>query len=169
MKPGPAFLLSCLVLCGCATPKYEPPPSRTRDFAHYYSKGGWGIDSDIWIYSDGTYVVTWFDSATRKIEKTHSGRSKGLFRSMVRAADRNDAWPITTKTLEEEVGKAAAARNTHVPDITDLNREYLEIRADGKILKADFYGADIIWGKFPEVKSLDAFVRIINQIREGIG
>lgn len=166
MKPGLTLLLCCAVLCGCATPRYEPRPSRTYDFAHYFSKGGWGIDSDVWIYSDDTYVVTSFDSTTRKIEKTHTGRSKGLFRSIVRAVDRNDAWPITTASLDKEVEKATTARNTHVPDITDLDREYLEIRAGGKIFKADFYGADRISAKLPEVKSLGAFVKIANQIRE---
>ncbi len=149
------------ILTGCLAPKYVVPTPPGSNYAHLYSAGSWGVNSDIWIYPDDTFKVTDFSSLSRRIEETRSGYRHGAFHSVIDLVQSENAWKITSASLMQDMKSAARLKGEAV-GVMDSSHDYLDIRFGGRAMKADF--SEGYAEMLPSAKLLDGFALIVGRM-----
>ena len=140
--------------------------SPTNDFIHLLSKGSWGIDEDIWIKSDDSFLRTTFTTEKHKIQEQHSGRIHGLFRRIVSYVDDENGWNITSLSMRQQITDEGNKRGGAF-GVMDWDAEYLEISFAAKRLKADIYAPNYYAVECRSGKSIKSFAKIIKRIQNG--
>jgi hypothetical protein len=87
------------LLPACVSPRYAAPAAPQSDYVRLYSKGGWGFDSDIWIYPNDRFTVAHFATNTHRVDEQYSGTRPGLFRSIIRLVQQRSAWELSRRIL----------------------------------------------------------------------
>ena len=132
----------------------EAPP----EFLRLHWHGGWGGTGDIWIYPNDSYRVRHYDSHSGATTKDRSGKKPGLFKSVVALVDSQNAWKITTESLNAEVEDLTP--KGLVIGVSDAKHTFLELRLKHRMLVADFYAADSFAKDLPNAHQLKAFSAI---------
>lgn len=122
---------------------------------HLYLDGQWGMDSDIFIYSDDTYVYHTYSEKERKTVRKLAGKTNGLFREVIDLVDRYKMWAVSAASLAQDLKEARKGKGGM--GVADACHYHLTISNEGQILKADFYAPDSFSSHYPEAKQLAAF------------
>ncbi|MEK7949984.1 nucleoside hydrolase [Luteolibacter soli] len=131
-------------------------PAESTSNIHLYLDGQWGVDSDIYIYPDGTYSYETYTDKDHKAVRKLQGKIEGLFPEVIRLVDENNAWSITPESLKEDFEKAKK-ESAMTMEIADGDHQYLTIKTEQKELKADFYEPDTFSEAYPTAKELGIF------------
>ena len=154
------------LLQGCGSPRYAAPVVLQSDYVHLYSKGGWGLDSDIWIYPNDRFTVAHFATNTHRVDEQYSGSNPGLFRSIVRRVQQRSAWGLSTASLQKDL-EVAQQRSGAAHGVMDSSHYNLEIRYGAHRLQADCYAPQAFSEIFPEVRSLRNFAQLTKAVLTG--
>jgi hypothetical protein len=138
------------------------------EYIHLHSKGGWGIDGDIWIFSDDSFRVRYQMASDGVVRGDREGSNPGVFSRIVSLTDSLNGWQLTSDALEKEI--KYANRDNGAIGVADDNHTYLKFRVLGKQLTADFYAAGI-FAKFysPHVPQIAAYAAIEEAIYKETG
>ena len=151
----------------CALPIcYAAPVVPQSDYVRLYAKGGWGVDSDIWVYPDDRFTVAHFATNTRRVDEQYSGTSPGLFHSIVPRVQQRSAWGMSTLSVQKDL-EAARHRSGAAHGVMDSTHYHLDIRFGAHRLQADCYAPEEYSKIFPEVRSLRTFARLTKAVLAG--
>jgi hypothetical protein len=160
------FVLITLALSSCASresPKVQPSPA----CVHLHGQStGWGMSSDTAVSSDGTFQVKLYETRTGRVHRSYKGKNSNLLESLVRYADRNRAWKITSQEMKSETARELH-RTGKAIGVADASHVYLTLRSGERELKADYYAPETYSEAYPHARALRTFATLVRKIEDG--
>jgi len=147
------------ILANC---EKNPDSGKDSEYLRLRCEGGHGIDGDIRVYPDDTFIVRFGDLSSGEFHYERAANSSGIFTRITDFADSLNAWRISTDSLKQELKSVGLNGRAYV---NDGNHIFLEFRTKRGTMIADCYAADSIAEDYPTATHLKNFAAIETAIR----
>jgi hypothetical protein len=124
------------------------------------------MSSDTTVFPDGTFRVKLYETRSKRVHRSYEGKNPKLLRTLVRYADRNRAWKITSQQMKAETTRELH-RTGKIIGVADASHVYLTLRCGGRELKADYYDPDSYSEAYPRARALRTFATLVREIDDG--
>ncbi|MEO5713214.1 MAG: hypothetical protein ABIT37_06970 [Luteolibacter sp.] len=135
-------------------------------YLHLHTKGGWGIDRDLWIFPDDSFRACYRNRSKGSVENDRFGSNPGSFKRIVSLTDSLGGWRLTSDSLKKDMESAKVGMINR--KIFDVDHAYLEFKIPGKSLVADYYAAGYFAKFYPKAKEVSDFAKLQEAVSDAI-